>query len=108
MGGHGGGWWGGATPSLAAALDEAHDLAQPIEGEQRRWVSWRRLRRCARIVGRTHGEGGVGPIRKPHDEVRISPLPGPDQRDALAAERVMWMGNGHRFRRWLGDWGSVR
>jgi len=98
---------GGDTHPLAAALHEAHDLAQPIEGEQRRWVAWRRLRRHARIVSRTHGECGVGPIREPHDEVRISTLADPDQGDPLAAERVMRMGDGHRFRRRLGKWGSV-
>jgi len=98
--GHGGVRRGGDPHPLAAALHEAHDLAQPIECEQRRWVSWRRLRRRARI-------GGVGPIREPHDEVRSSPLPDPDPGDPLAAERVMRMGDGHRFRRWLEQWGSV-
>ena len=49
----------------------------------------------------------MGPVREPHDEVRIRPLSDPDKCDPLAAERVMRMGNGHRFRRWLGKWGSV-
>jgi hypothetical protein len=101
--GHGGVRRGGDTPPLAAALHEAHHLAQPIECEQRRWVWWRCIRQGARIVGRTHSECGVGPIREPHDEVRISPLSDPDQGDALAAERVMGMGDGHRFRRRLGQ-----
>ena len=105
--GHGGVRRGGDAHSRAAALHKAHDLAQPIKCEQRCWVAWRRIRRCARIVGRTHGQCGVGPIWEPHDEVWISPLPDPDQGDPLAAERVMGMGNGHRFRRWLGQWGSV-
>jgi hypothetical protein len=107
VGGHGGGRRDGDTRPLAEALYEAHDLAQPTEGEQRRWVSWRRLSWRARIVGRTHGECGVGPIREPHDEVRISTLPDPDKRDTLAAERVMRMSDGHRFRRRLGKRGSV-
>jgi hypothetical protein len=55
--------------------------------------------RHARIVGRTHGERDVGPIWEPYDEVRISSLPDPDKRDALAAERMMRMGDSHRFRR---------
>ena len=105
--GQGGVRRGEDTRPLAAALHEAHDLAQPLECEQRRWVAGRRTRRCARIVGRTHGECGVGSIREPHDEVRISPLPDPDKRDPLTTERVMRMGDGHRFRRWLGKWGSV-
>jgi hypothetical protein len=33
MGGHGGVRRGGDSCPLAAALPEAHDLAQPIEGE---------------------------------------------------------------------------
>ena len=64
---------------------------------------WRR----ARIVGRTHGERRVGPIRELDDQVRINTVPDPDQRDALAAQRVIRMGDGHRFRRLLGKWGSV-
>ena len=96
---HGGGRRDGDTYLLLEALQEAHDLAQPLEREQRRWVSWRRSRWCARIVRRTHGECGVGPIRKLDDEVRINALPAPDQHDPLAAQRVMWMGDRDRFRR---------
>ena len=108
MGGHGGVRRGGDPCPLAAVLHEAYDLAQPIEGEQRPWVSWRRISRRACIVGRTHSECGVSFIREPHDEVRISALPDPDKGDPLAAERVMRMGDGHRFRRRLGKRGSVR
>ncbi len=99
---HGGVRRGGDTHQLAAALHEAHYLAQPIECEQRRWVLWRGIHQGARIVGRTHSGCGVGPIREPHDEVRSSPLSDPDQGDALAAGRVMGMGDDPRFRRWLG------
>src|SRR2546428_8943351 len=106
-GGHRRGRWGGATLPLAAALDEAHDLAQPLECEQRCGVPWGRRRWCTRIIGRTHGERRVGSIREPHNEVRISTLSDPDKDDTLAAEGVMRMGNGHRFRRWLDKWGSV-
>ena len=105
--GHGGDRRGGDTRPLVAALHEARDLAQPLEREQRGGGPGRGRWRRARIVGRTHGKCGVGPIREPHDEVRISPLPDPNQCDPLAAERVMRMGDGHRFRRRLGKWGSV-
>lgn len=84
---------------LATALHKARDLAQPLEREQRYGGSSKDRWRRARIVGRTHGEGGVGPIRKPYDEVRISPLPDPDKRDPLATQRVMGMGDRDRFRR---------
>jgi hypothetical protein len=107
MGGHGGVRRGGDPCPRAAALHEAHDLAPSIACEQRHWVSWRRISRRARLVGRTHGECGVSPIREPHNAVRISALPDPDTCDPLAAERVMRMGDGHRCRRWLGTRGRV-
>lgn len=103
----GGRWWGGVTLPLAAALEEAHDLAQPGECEQwggvlRRGNCW-----CARIVSGAHGERGVGPIREPDDQVWINTVPDPDQQDPLAAQRVIGMGDRDGFRRGLGKWGSV-
>ena len=70
---------------LAAALKEAHHLAQSFKREQRGGVLWRGRRRCAGIVGGTHGERRVGSIRELDDEVRINTVPDPNQRDALAA-----------------------
>ena len=99
VGRHRGGRRGGATLLLTAALHEAHDLAQPLEREQRCRVPWRGSRRRARIVGGTHGERGVGPIRELDDEVRINALPDPDQHDPLATQRVMGMGDCDGFRR---------
>jgi len=107
VGGHRGVRRGGNTRPLAAALHEAHDLAQPIECEQRRWVAWRRLCRHARIVGGTHGERRVSPIRELDDQVWINTLSDPDQLDLLTAQRVIGMGDRDRFRRRLGQWGSV-
>jgi hypothetical protein len=94
---HGGGWRG-PTPA-AATLDEAHDLAQPLEREQRGGVPGRDRHRCTRIVSGTHSERRVGPIRELDDEVWINALPDSDERDLLAAQRVMGMGDSHRFRR---------
>jgi len=82
---HGGGRRGGATRPLAATLDEAHDLAQPLEREQRCGAPSRGRWRRARIVGGTHGERRVGPIRELDDQVRINALSDPDERDPLAA-----------------------
>ena len=107
MGEHGSGRRGGTTLPLAAALKEAHDLAQPLEREQRGGIPGGRSRRHARIVGGTHGERGVGPIRELDDEVRINALPNPDQHDPLATQWVMWMGDCDGFRSWLGQWGRV-
>ena len=82
--GQGGVRWGGDMRLLATAFHEAHDLAQSIECEQRHRVSWRRISRRARIIGRTHGECGVGAIWEPHDKVWISTLPDPDNGNPLA------------------------
>src|SRR5918996_1395755 len=89
---HRSGRWGGATRSLTATLDEAHNLAQPLEGEQWGRVLGRGSDGCPCIVGGTHSECCVGPIRELDDQVRINALPDPDQRDPLAAQRVMGMG----------------
>ena len=99
MGEHGGGWRGGDTLPLAAALHEARDLAQPLEREQRGGGPCRGRRRRASRVGRAHGECGVGPIRELDDQVRINALPDPDQQDPLAAQRVIWMGDRDGFRK---------
>lgn len=107
MGEHGSGWRGGDTLPLAAALHEARNLAQPLDREQRCGGPWRGRRRRARIVGRTHGECGVGPIRELDDQVWINALPDPDQQDPLAAQWVIWMGDRDGFRRGWGKWGSV-
>jgi len=82
--GQGGVRGGGDRRLLVAAFHEAHDLAQSSECEQRHRVAWRRIRRRPRIVGRTHGECGVGAIWEPHDKVWISPLPDPDHGNTLA------------------------
>ena len=98
---YGGGRRGGAP------LEEAHDLAPPIERERRCGVPWGRGRWGTRIVGGTHGERRVGPIRELDDQVWLNTLSDPDQRDLLTAQWVMWMGDRDRFRRRLGQWGSV-
>lgn len=103
----GGAGRGGDTGVLTAALHQARALAQSLKRAQRCGALSRGRWRRARIVGRTHGERGVGPIRELDDQVWITALPDPDQQDPLAAPWVMWMGDEHRFRRRLGQWGSV-
>lgn len=99
---HGGSRRGGAAHLRVAALDEPYDLAQPFEREQRRGLPWRGSRWCARIIGGTHGECGVGSIGELDDQVWINTVSDPDYLDPLAAQRVMGMGDCDEFRRCLG------
>jgi hypothetical protein len=97
---HGGGRRRGPTPLLPEVLQEVDDLTQPLKCQQMRRVPGESC--CACIVSRGHGKCGVGPIREPHDEVGINALADAHDGDALAAQGVMGMGNGHRSRRRLG------
>ena len=107
VGEHGSGWRGGGRLPLAAALPEAHDLAQPLKRAQRGGIPGGRSRRRARIVRGTHGERGGGPIRELDEQVGSNALPAPDQEDPLAAQRVLGMGDRDGCRRGWGKGGSV-
>ncbi len=87
---------------LADSFQELYDLTKASEREQLRRI--RLQRRCRRtgVVGQVHGDGGVGAIGQPHDQVRIRPPANPHDHHLLPAEWVMRMGNGHRFRNGLG------
>jgi hypothetical protein len=49
-----------------------------------------------------HGDGGVGTIGQPHDQIRISSLAEAHDGHLLTIEGVMRMGDSYRFRSWLG------
>jgi hypothetical protein len=100
-----GGRCGGETPLLPELGEPVGHLAEPVQRQQRQGSLWGR--RDASVIGRAHREGGMGPIRELHHEVRVGPLPNADDRHALAPQGVMRMGDGHRFRNRLGQWGSV-
>lgn len=96
---------GGYTPWLPELGEEVSHLAEPVQRPQvpgGRWGS-----RDARVIGRTSREGGTGAVWQLDHEVGISPLPDADDRHALAAQGVMWMGDGDRFRKQVGQWGRV-
>jgi hypothetical protein len=92
---------------LADSFQELYDLAQASEIQQMRGI--RPERRCRRtgVVGQVHGDGGVGAIGQPHDQVRIRPPANPHDRHLLPVEGVIRMCDSHRFRSWLGRLGSV-
>jgi hypothetical protein len=85
--------------------EQVGHLAEPVQRQQMRGRLWGS--RDARVIGRTQREGGMGAVWELDNEVGISPLPDADDHYALAAQGVMWMGDGDRFRKQLGQWGSV-
>ncbi len=98
---------GGCALLSTEVIEEGDHLAEPLEIEQRDDPSRRGGLRGGRIVGPAHCDGGVGAIAQADDEIRIGSPTDADKVDVLAAERMMRMGDGHRFRRWLGKSGSV-
>ena len=90
---------------LPELCDQVGHLAQPVQRQQMRGGLGGRWN--PRVIGRTQREGGVGTVRELDNEVGSSPLSDADNCDALAAQGVMWMGDGDRFRKQWGKWGSV-
>jgi hypothetical protein len=88
--------------ALGELIAEPDDLAQAPKVEAVLGCRRGGVVGCGGVVGATQGEGGMAPVGEPDDEVRISSSAEANDRDPLAAEGVMRMGNGHESRRWLG------
>jgi hypothetical protein len=86
---------------LLQARDELSRLAQPRKVEEAGGGWGFSGRRVTGIVGPTHGDGRMGTIGEPNDPIRISATPDPDDRDLLAIEWMVRMGNGDGFRKCL-------
>jgi hypothetical protein len=90
------------APAPGDLIEEPDDLAQPPQVEEvlgcRRGgvVGW------GEVVRAAQGDGSVAPVGEPDDEVGISSSAEANDRDALAAEGVMRMGDGDESRRRLG------
>ena len=90
--------WGGVL-CLSQTIEQLVDPTQTVEVKQ--------MLRCHRggdltiriVIGAAQGDGGVTPVRKLNDQVRIVPSANLDDLDPLAQKRMMWMGNGHKSRR---------
>jgi len=93
---------GGGALWSTEVIEEGDHLAEPLEIEHRDDPSSRGGLWGGRRVGPAHGDGGVGAIGQADDEIRIGSPTDADHVDVLAVERMMRMGDGHRFRRWLG------
>ena len=83
-------------------IEEPDDLTQPIEVEEVLGCRRRGVVRWGGVVRAAQGDGGVAPVREADDEVRISSSAEANDRDPLAAEGVMRMGDGYESRRGLG------
>ena len=87
---------------LSQALEQLRNQAKPVKVQQVRGVGVGYRRSCRHIVGATHSDGGMCAIWELDNEIGISAAADAHDRDLLAAQWVMWMGNGYRFRSLLG------
>jgi hypothetical protein len=85
-------------------IAEVDELTQPLEVQQRQgglaWCRWELL--WAPGVGPAHGNSRVRAIGKAQDQVGIGAAADGDNLTSLATERMMGMGDGHRFQKGLG------
>jgi len=84
-------------------------LTESLEVQQGQVVTV--LRRCAcwlsAVIRPAHGKRRMRAIAQADDKVRIHAPADADDLTLLAIERVIGMGDGHRFQRRLGNIGSV-
>ena len=92
----------GKTSLRTQAIQQLDHLPEPVEFEEVGSSDRQFSLGGRRVVGQTHGDSGMGAIRETHDEVRVSTAPDTNDRDLLPIERMMRMGDGYRFPRWLG------
>jgi hypothetical protein len=84
------------------AIEEQAGLAESVEIEKMIQPGRGPALRRRGIVRAAHGDGGMVPVRKSDDEVRIDPSAELDDLDLLSAERVMRMGDGDKSQGRLG------
>ena len=72
-------------PSWCQPCDERSSLTQPREGKQRHRRKGGIVGARARVVGPTHGDGGVIAIGETDDQIRVCSLAQTHDGDALAA-----------------------
>jgi hypothetical protein len=89
-------------PVSGDALKELEDLTEAVEIQEviRAWRGIVLRRRG--VVGAAQGDGGMAAVGEHDNQVRIVSSAEADNLDALAAERMMGMGDGDESRRRLG------
>jgi hypothetical protein len=83
-------------------IEEPDDLAQAPKVKEVLGCRRGGVVGCGGVVGTAQSDGGMAPVEEPDDEVRISSSAEANDRDPLAAEGVMRMGDGDESRRRLG------
>ena len=95
-------------PTLSSdAIEHLEDLTEAVEVEEVIGPQWPLILKRREIIRVAQGHGGMPPIGKTDNELRIHSTPQADDLDLLAAERMMGMGDGHESRRRLGRRGSA-
>jgi hypothetical protein len=96
---------GSGEPGFVTELsEEVDEVTQPLKVQQRQGgLAWRRWELLgAPGVGPAHGNSRVRAIGQAQDQVGISAAADGDHLTSLATERMMGMGDGHRFQKRLG------
>jgi hypothetical protein len=93
----------GRRPAVGSqAIEELEDVAEAVEIQEVLRSRWGILLGRGEIIGAAQGDGGMAAIGESDDEIRIGSAAESDDLDALAAERMMRMGDGDESRRRLG------
>jgi hypothetical protein len=91
----------------ALLLDELSHLPQAFQQEQGRFGSLGIDEGSASVIGQTGGDRSMIAVRQTNDEVRILASSDTDKLDTLARQRMVRMGDGDPFLRWVVKGGSV-
>ncbi|SIO10866.1 hypothetical protein SAMN05444166_2491 [Singulisphaera sp. GP187] len=84
------------------AIEKQAGLAESVEIEKMIRPGRGPALRRRGVVRAAHGDGGMVPVRKSDDEIRIDPSAELDDLDLLPMERVMRMGDGDESQGGLG------
>jgi len=98
----------GSRPTVSSdAVEQLEDLTEAVEIQEVVWPPWEIILQGSEIIGTAQGDGGMPPVGKSDDEIRILSTTKSDDLDPLATEWMMRMGDGDESRRWLGRRGNA-
>ena len=98
----------GSRPTISSdAIEQLEDLTEAVEIQEVVWPPWEIILQGSEIIGAAQGDGGMPPVGKSDDEIRILSTTKSDDLDPLATEWMMRMGDGDESRRRLGRRGNA-